>query len=116
MGATKSTPCFLAFILHDRDILTGMVDCESASEIRTKLNIYFAAQARAEVSKLKIMLQNIKKGSSAINEYFSKIKNAVDRSASIGPSVSESNHIEAIFNGLPEDYDTLHPKVPRWNS
>lgn len=37
----------------------------------------------------------------------SNIKNSVDRLASIGHSVSDFDHIEAIFNGLPEDYDTF---------
>lgn len=36
-----------------------------------------------------------------------KIKNIVDRLASVGHIVAETDHIEAIFNGLPEDYDTF---------
>lgn len=88
-------------------ILTRMVGCESAFEIRTKLNIYFAAQTRAKVSQLKIVLQSIKKGSSIVNEYLSKVKSAIDQLGSVGHSVFETDHIEAIFNGLPKDDDTF---------
>lgn len=36
-----------------------------------------------------------------------KIKNIVDRLASVGLVVAKSDLIEAIFNELPEDYDTF---------
>lgn len=39
--------------------------------------------------------------------YLLKIKNIVDRLASVGHIVSSSDHIEAIFNGLSEEYDTF---------
>lgn len=45
-----------------------------------------------------------KKGSSSINKYLSKINNAVDRLASVGHSVLDADHVEAIFNGLPQEY------------
>lgn len=53
------------------------------------------------------MLQGRKKGSSSINEYLLKIKNVIDRLASVGHPVSSSDHIDAILNGLPEEYDTF---------
>lgn len=37
----------------------------------------------------------------------SKVKNIVDRLASVGHTVSSSDHIESIFNGLPIEYDTF---------
>lgn len=49
--------------------LTWMVGCDNASQIWEKLNTYFAAQTRAKMSQLKIMLQNVKKNSLNINEY-----------------------------------------------
>lgn len=53
------------------------------------------------------MLQGIKKGSLTVNEYLLKIKNIVDRLASVSHIVSSSYHIDAIFNGLSEEYDTF---------
>lgn len=84
-----------------------MVGCETANQIWIKLSQYFASQTRAKVSQLKVLLQNVKKGSMTVNEYRLKIKDFVDRLASVGHPVSASDHIEAIFNGLHEDYNTF---------
>lgn len=39
--------------------------------------------------------------------FFQRRKNIVDRLASVRRTVSSSDHIEAIFNGLPIEYDTF---------
>lgn len=46
-----------------------MVGCETANQIWIKLSQYFASQTRAKVSQLKVLLQNVKKGSMTVNEY-----------------------------------------------
>lgn len=71
------------------------------------MNLYFAAQNRAKVSQFKLILQNTKKGSLTINEYLLKVKNVIDKLASAGHQLTYTDHIEAIFNGLPEEYDTF---------
>lgn len=53
------------------------------------------------------MLQSIKKCSFHINEYLLKFKNVVDRLASVGHMISNLDHVEATFIGLPEKYDTF---------
>lgn len=83
-------------------VLTRMEGCDTAFQIWTKLHIYFAAQTRAKVSQLKLMLQNVKKSNLNLIEYLSKVKNIVDRVASVGLNVSVEDHIEAIFGGLPQ--------------
>lgn len=90
-----------------KGILTRMVGADSAHQIWSKLNLYFAAQNKATVSQFKIILQNTKKGSLTINEYLLKVKNVIDKLASVGHQLSDTDHIEAIFNGLPEEYDTF---------
>lgn len=71
-----------------------MVGCDSASQIWSKLNLYLAAQTRAQ---LQILLQNVKKNSLSINDFLCKVKNIVDHLASVGHTVSSSDHVEAIF-------------------
>lgn len=39
-------------------------------------------------------------------------QNAVDKLASVGNFISDANHIEAIFNGLSKEYDTLLYRLP----
>lgn len=58
-------------------ILTRMVGCETAAQIWTRLNHFFATQTRAKISQFKLMLQGTKKGSSSINEYLLKIKKSL---------------------------------------
>lgn len=74
-----------------KGILTRMVGCESASQILTKLNLYFDAQTRAKLLQFKTMLQKIRKGSLSVNEYLLKVKNVVDRLASVGNTISDGS-------------------------
>lgn len=53
------------------------------------------------------MLESINKGSAHINGYLLKVKNVVDRLASVGHAILSFDHVEAIFNGLPEECDTF---------
>lgn len=48
----------------------------------------FAAQTRAKVSQLKVMLQNVKKTTLSVNSCLSKVKSIVDQLASVGHDVS----------------------------
>lgn len=91
-----------------KGVLTSMVGCESTSRIWSKLTTYFAAQTRAKVSQLKLLLHNIKKDSLTINDFLSKVKNIIDCLVSVGHILSPSDHIEAIFNGLPIDMIFYH--------
>lgn len=70
-----------------------------------KLNLYFTAQTRATVSQFETLLQERQKCSLYINNYSLKVKNIVDRLATVDHTISFSDHLEAIFNGLLEEYD-----------
>ncbi|PON99029.1 LOW QUALITY PROTEIN: hypothetical protein TorRG33x02_052660 [Trema orientale] len=84
-----------------------MVGCESSVEVWHTLDQYFTAQIRAKISQYKDQLRNTKKGSLPLNEYLLKIKNAIDLLASVGYFLSTSDHIEANFSGLPDEYDNF---------
>lgn len=72
-----------------------------------KLNLYCAAQSRTKISQFKTILQSIYKGRFSITEYVLKVKNVVDRLASIGHIISNSDHVEAMFDGLSRNNDTF---------
>lgn len=72
-----------------------------------KVNGYFTTQTHAKISQFKILHQNIKKQSLTINEYLSKVKNTINHLASVGYVTSDTDHEEAILNGLRVNYDTL---------
>jgi len=56
--------------------------------------------------KLKVQLRMIKKDKSIL-EYLLAIKKIIDSLAAIGSVISDDDHIEAILDGLPEDYDSF---------
>lgn len=51
------------------------------------------------------------KKSGSINEYLLLIKKIVDTLAIVGALISTEDHIEAVFNGLPQEYDPFVTSV-----
>lgn len=52
-------------------------------------------------------MQNTKKVFLSINDYLLKIRGFVDLLAQTGYSLSAKDHIDAIFDGLPSEYDAF---------
>lgn len=88
-------------------MLTRMVGCEFSYQIWDKLEAFFSSQTKAKVLQLKTQLRNLKKGSLSVNEYLLKLKKIIDSLFSVGASISEPDHIEAILEGLPEEYNSF---------
>lgn len=55
----------------------------------------------------KICYKILRKAYQQRTSFFSKVKNAVGRLASVGYAKSDTDHVEAILNGLPAHYDTF---------
>jgi len=87
-------------------MLTKMVGLNTSIEIWQKLKIYFASQSRTRIKKLKLQLKNTKNDKS-ISTYILEIQKTVDSLAAIGSPISDADHIEAILDGLPADYDAF---------
>lgn len=69
-----------------------------------KLETLFASKTRAKVRQLKIQLRSIKKSGDSVNHYFLKIK-IVDSLASVGFPITMTDNIEAILDGLFEEFE-----------
>ena len=78
-----------------------MVGLEQSWQIWKRLEVYYASQTHAKVKKLKVQLRMITKDKS-ISKYLLAIKKIVDSLVAIGSAISDDDHIEAIFYGLPE--------------
>jgi len=85
-----------------------MVDLDSTHQIWSKLHVYYASQtrARARVKQLRLQLRNPKRDRS-ITIFLLDIKKTVDTLAAVGSPISTKDHIEAILDGLPEEYDSF---------
>ncbi|KAK7354469.1 hypothetical protein VNO80_19933 [Phaseolus coccineus] len=63
------------------------------------------------VNKIKIALRaeikNTKKENQTVTEYVSRITSLISALVGLGDDVSEQEHVEAILEGLPEEYESL---------
>lgn len=55
--------------------------------------------------ELNLKLENLKKGSLTLKEYFLKVKNLTDSLAAAGKQLSKEDHIMHFFVGLGIDFD-----------
>ena len=85
---------------------TRMVGCEFSHQIWKRLEVFFASQIQAKIRQLKNKLSNTKKEGS-ISIYLLEIKKIVDSLISVGAPLSENDHVEAILEGLTEEYSPL---------
>lgn len=88
-------------------MLTMMVGCDHASQVWDRLEEFFASQTKAKVRQFKTQLKTLKKGSMKVTEYLLKVKKLVDNLFSVGAPLTVADHIEAILEGLPPDYNSF---------
>lgn len=90
-----------------KGMLTRMVGCECSFEIWEKVRIHFASQTKAKVKKLKTQLRTVKKGSTKMFDYLLIVKRIIDSLAVVGNPISVNDYIEALFDGLPNEYEVV---------
>lgn len=78
-------------------VLTRMVACDTASHMWANLNTYCHANQSQGVS-IENHVSKVKKNYLSMNKYLFKVKNIVDRLASVGHTVTSPDHVKAIFN------------------
>lgn len=90
----------------DTSVLTQMVGLTTGSQIWNKLHVCHASQSRAKVKSLQIQLRTPKRDRNAAT-YLLDMKKIVDALTVIGSLISTEDHVEAILDGLYEDYDNF---------
>lgn len=106
METTRLVVGFLASVLNDRGVLIRMVGCDSTLNLEQTHHILRCTDPSKGLST-ETASSECQERSLSINDFLSKIKNVIDRLASVGHVVNPSDHIEAIFNGLSVEYDTF---------
>ncbi|KAF7840881.1 Retrovirus-related Pol polyprotein from transposon TNT 1-94 [Senna tora] len=86
-------------------MVSRMVGCAHSYEVWQAIDTHFATQTKARESQLFTQFRSTKKGSLGMSEYLLKMKKVVDALASINSPVSEWDHIQTIFDGLPSEYE-----------
>ena len=93
---------------HASDALqTYMVNCDTSAQVWKTLEQDFATQVWAKITQFKTQLHNTKKGDLSISDYLLKIRNIVDHLVLVGHNLSDKDHIDAVFERLPQEYETF---------
>jgi hypothetical protein len=84
-----------------------MLGCKHAFQVWHKIHKYFNFILKARARKLRSELKNTKKSSRSISEYLLCIKSLVNSLIVVGDNVSEQEQIDAILDGLPEEFNSF---------
>lgn len=71
----------------------------------------YAKPSRAHVKQIRQQIQNWKKGSKSINEYFQGLTTRFDEIALLGKALDHEDQIEFVLDGLPEEYKTIVDQI-----
>jgi len=86
-------------------ILPLLYQCDYSWQLWERLHELNVGSFRSELKNTKKM------ETQSISEYVATIKGFVDSLVKMGESVSEEEHIEAILEGLPEEYDDIAREI-----
>ncbi|MCI00977.1 retrovirus-related Pol polyprotein from transposon TNT 1-94, partial [Trifolium medium] len=88
-------------------VLPRVLSCRHAHEVWDKIHKYFNSVLKSRTRQLRSELKNTKKHSRSINEYLLRIKSIVNSLTAVGDFVSESEQIDSILEGLPEEFNSF---------
>ncbi|KAL4288152.1 hypothetical protein AHAS_Ahas19G0257600 [Arachis hypogaea] len=86
--------------------ITRMVGCMFTYQIWNRLETHFASQIKARIMQLRNKLSTTHIGL-LVNEYVLSIKGTIGALVSVGETVSESDHVNALLHSLTEEYAPL---------
>ena len=82
------------------EILSIVVNSKTSRELWISLQEQFGFETAAKKVHLKMLLNNLKKGSMSIIEYFCKLRSITDELAIAGSPVSSLDFITHLISGL----------------
>ncbi|PNX93512.1 histone deacetylase, partial [Trifolium pratense] len=86
-------------------VLPRVLSCKHAHEVWDKIHRYFNSVLKSRARQLRSELKNTKKLSRSVNEYLLRIKSIVNSLVAVGDTVSEQEQVDAILEGLPEEFN-----------
>ena len=112
----KVNPEYEAWEVQDQTLLTWLQSTLSKSvlsrvigsvrsyQVWDKIHEYFHMQTKARARQLRTDLRSTSLYGKTMREFLSQIKNIVDELAGVGNPVPHEEHVDAILEGLPQDY------------
>ncbi|MCI19265.1 retrovirus-related Pol polyprotein from transposon TNT 1-103, partial [Trifolium medium] len=89
------------------DVLPRVVNCKHAHEVWDQIHKYFNFVLKSRARQLRSELRNTKKLARSVSEYLLRIKSIVNSLTAVGDVVSEQEQVNAILEGLPEEYNSF---------
>ncbi|GAU37351.1 hypothetical protein TSUD_395330 [Trifolium subterraneum] len=88
-------------------ILPRVLSCRHAHEVWDSIHKYFNSMLKSRARQLRFELKNTKKMSCSVNEYLLRIKSIVNSPVAVGDIVTKQEQIDAILEGLPEEFNSF---------
>src|ERR1044072_247011 len=88
-------------------ILPMVVTCSQSWQLWEELHSFFYEQSKAQLEVLRSELKSCTKDNCSMSEFLNRVKTIVNTLLAMGESVSYREHLEAILDGLPPDYNSL---------
>ncbi|KAL4364011.1 hypothetical protein GQ457_04G011170 [Hibiscus cannabinus] len=89
------------------EVLPHLIGHNTASEIWNTLHRLYSGKTTSRLMAYRRLLHSQKKGELTMCDYLMKLKSVCDSLASCGEIISEQEHVTAILNGLPPEYDSV---------
>ncbi|CAI8612920.1 unnamed protein product [Vicia faba] len=94
-------------------VLPHVLACKHAHEVWAKVHKHFNSQIKAQFHQLRYKLKTSKKGTRSISKYILRIRTIANSLLAIGDPISEWDQVNAILQGLPEEYNSFIMMVYR---
>ncbi|PNX93258.1 histone deacetylase, partial [Trifolium pratense] len=88
-------------------VLPRVLNCKHAHEVWDQIHKYFNSVLKSRSRQLRSELKNTKKMARSVSEYLLRIKSIVNSLVAVGDVVSEQEQVDAILEGLPEDFNSF---------
>lgn len=115
----EENPAYVTWEQHDsllftwllttlsNSVLPRVVRCVHSHQVCDEIHKYKFAHINAKSRKLRSELKSITKGEKTATEYLACIQRIMDVLESIDDPILHNDQIEAILDGLPEEYNDL---------
>ncbi|KAL5769787.1 hypothetical protein ACOSP7_013941 [Xanthoceras sorbifolium] len=88
-------------------VIEQITECTTTFKAWDMLENLYSQKSMAKVLQLKQQLQNTKKGSLSISDYFLKIKTLREALKAAGQTITEYDLVLSVMSGLGHDYDSV---------
>ncbi|MBA0875988.1 hypothetical protein Goshw_002516, partial [Gossypium schwendimanii] len=118
-GGSYENPDFVLFEQQDsalaswlissisQTVLPHLIRMDTSAKIWNAVVTLFGSKTTSKLMAYRRALHSQRKGELGMKEFLMKVKGCCDNLASCGEIIGEHEHITAILNGLPPDYESV---------